>query len=149
MKLARLEIFGFKSFLNRTVFQFGEGITSIVGPNGCGKSNIVDAIVWVLGERGTKSLRVKDMGDVIFHGSNGKRPVNIAEVTLDLTEADREFIVKRRIYRDGINEYYLNGRVVRLKDVLDFFLGTGIGTNSYAIIEQGKIEYFIQSKSCN
>ena len=89
MKLARLEIFGFKSFLNRTVFQFGEGITSIVGPNGCGKSNIVDAIVWVLGERGTKSLRVKDMGDVIFHGTNGKRPVNIAEVTLDLPRARR------------------------------------------------------------
>ena len=113
MKLTRLEIFGFKSFLNRTVFQFGDGITSIVGPNGCGKSNIVDAIVWVLGERGTKSLRVKDMGDVIFHGSNGKRPVNIAEVTLDLTEGPTEFIVKRRIYRDGTNEYFLNGKIVR------------------------------------
>ncbi|MHB8109211.1 MAG: chromosome segregation protein SMC [Syntrophorhabdaceae bacterium] len=146
MKLARLEIFGFKSFLNRTVFQFGEGITSIVGPNGCGKSNIVDAIVWVLGERGTKSLRVKDMGDVIFHGSNGKRPVNIAEVTLDLTEADREFIVKRRIYRDGTNEYSLNGKIVRLKDVQDAFLGTGLGTNSYAIIEQGRIEALINMK---
>ncbi|MDD3845020.1 MAG: chromosome segregation protein SMC [Syntrophorhabdaceae bacterium] len=146
MKLARLEIFGFKSFLNRTVFQFGEGITSIVGPNGCGKSNIVDAIVWVLGERGTKSLRVKDMGDVIFHGSNGKRPVNIAEVTLDLTEDDREFIVKRRIYRDGTNEYSLNGKIVRLKDVQDAFLGTGLGTNSYAIIEQGRIEALINMK---
>lgn len=146
MKLARLEIFGFKSFLNRTVFQFGEGITSIVGPNGCGKSNIVDAIVWVLGERGTKSLRVKDMGDVIFHGSNGKRPVNIAEVTLDLTEGDREFIVKRRIYRDGTNEYSLNGKIVRLKDVQDAFLGTGLGTNSYAIIEQGRIEALISMK---
>ncbi|NLT24318.1 MAG: AAA family ATPase [Syntrophorhabdus sp.] len=146
MKLARLEIFGFKSFLNRTVFQFGEGITSIVGPNGCGKSNIVDAIVWVLGERGTKSLRVKDMGDVIFHGSNGKRPVNIAEVTLDLTEGDREFVVKRRIYRDGTNEYSLNGKIVRLKDVQDAFLGTGLGTNSYAIIEQGRIEALISMK---
>ncbi len=146
MKLARLEIFGFKSFLNRTVFQFGEGITSIVGPNGCGKSNIVDAIVWVLGERGTKSLRVKDMGDVIFHGSNGKRPVNIAEVTLDLTEGDREFVVKRRIYRDGTNEYLLNGKIVRLKDVQDAFLGTGLGTNSYAIIEQGRIEALISMK---
>jgi chromosome segregation protein len=146
MKLARLEIFGFKSFLNRTVFQFGEGITSIVGPNGCGKSNIVDAIVWVLGERGTKSLRVKDMGDVIFHGSNGKRPVNIAEVALDLTEGDKEFIVKRRIYRDGTNEYSLNGKIVRLKDVQDAFLGTGLGTNSYAIIEQGRIEALISMK---
>ncbi len=146
MKLARLEIFGFKSFLNRTVFQFGEGITSIVGPNGCGKSNIVDAIVWVLGERGTKSLRVKDMGDVIFHGSNGKRPVNIAEVTLDLTEGDKELIVKRRIYRDGTGEYSLNGKIVRLKDIQDAFLGTGLGTNSYAIIEQGRIEALISMK---
>jgi chromosome segregation protein len=146
MKLARLEIFGFKSFLNRTVFQFGEGITSVVGPNGCGKSNIVDAIVWVLGERGTKSLRVKDMGDVIFHGTNGKRPVNIAEVTLDLTEGQTELIVKRRIYRDGTNEYSLNGKIVRLKDVQDAFLGTGLGTNSYAIIEQGRIEALINMK---
>ncbi|HEX2964328.1 MAG TPA: AAA family ATPase, partial [Syntrophorhabdaceae bacterium] len=146
MKLSRLEIFGFKSFLNRTVFQFGEGVTSIVGPNGCGKSNIVDAIVWALGERGTKSLRVKDMGDVIFHGSNGKRPVNIAEVTLELTDGDKDVAVKRRIYRDGTNEYFLNGNAVRLKDVQDAFLGTGIGVNSYAIIEQGKIESFIQMK---
>ncbi|HVN98086.1 MAG TPA: chromosome segregation protein SMC [Syntrophorhabdaceae bacterium] len=146
MKLARLEIFGFKSFLNRTVFQFSEGVTSIVGPNGCGKSNIVDAIVWVLGERGTKSLRVKDMGDVIFHGSNGRRPVNIAEVSLDLTDGDKDLVVKRRIYRDGTNEYFLNGNLVRLKDVQDAFLGTGIGLNSYAIIEQGRIESFIQMK---
>jgi len=146
LKLSRLEIFGFKSFLNRTVFQLGEGVTSIVGPNGCGKSNIVDAIVWALGERGTKSLRVKDMGDVIFHGSNGKRPVNIAEVSLELTDGDKDLVVKRRIYRDGVNEYFLNGNPVRLKDVQDIFLGTGIGVNSYAIIEQGRIEGFIQMK---
>jgi chromosome segregation protein len=146
MRLLRLELFGFKSFLNRTVFQFGDGITSIVGPNGCGKSNIVDAIVWALGERGTKSLRVKDMGDVIFHGSNGKRPVNIAEVSIDLTDGSRDLNVKRRIYRDGTNEYYLNGNIVRLKDVHDAFLGTGVGTNAYAIIEQGKIENFAQMK---
>ncbi len=141
-----MEIFGFKSFLNRTVFQFGEGVTSIVGPNGCGKSNIVDAIVWALGERGTKSLRVKDMGDVIFHGSNGKRAVNIAEVSLELTDGDKDLVVKRRIYRDGMNEYFLNGNPVRLKDVQETFLGTGVGLNSYAIIEQGKIESFIQMK---
>jgi chromosome segregation protein len=146
MRLLRLELFGFKSFMNRTVFQFGDGITSIVGPNGCGKSNIVDAIVWALGERGTKSLRVKDMGDVIFHGSNGKRPVNIAEVSIDLTDGSRELNVKRRIYRDGTNEYYLNGNIVRLKDVHDTFLGTGVGANAYAIIEQGKIENFAQMK---
>ncbi len=84
MKLLSLELLGFKSFLNRTVFRFSEGVTSLVGPNGCGKSNVVDAFIWVLGERGTKSLRVKEMGDVIFHGSNGKRPVNMAEVTMGL-----------------------------------------------------------------
>ena len=146
MKLRRLELFGFKSFYNRTVFQFDEGITSIVGPNGCGKSNIVDAMVWALGERGTKTLRVKDMGDVIFHGSNGKRPVNIAEVAIDLTDGGKDVSVKRRVYRDGVSEYFLNGEVVRLKDVQDFFLGTGIGVNSYAIVEQGRIEYIIQMK---
>jgi chromosome segregation protein len=146
MRLHRLELFGFKSFYNRTVFQFDEGITSIVGPNGCGKSNIVDAMVWALGERGTKTLRVKDMGDVIFHGSNGKRPVNIAEVTIDLTDGGKDVSVKRRVYRDGTSEYLLNGETVRLKDVQDFFLGTGIGVNSYAIVEQGRIEYIIQMK---
>ncbi len=146
MKFKRLELFGFKSFLNRTVFHINDGITSIVGPNGCGKSNIVDAIVWALGERGTKSLRVKDMGDVIFHGSNGRRPVNIAEVSIELADLDKEYVIKRRIYRDGTNEYLLNGSQVRLKDIQDFLLGTGIGLNSYAIVEQGRIEHFIQMK---
>jgi chromosome segregation protein len=146
MKLLTLELLGFKSFLNRTVFRFSEGVTSLVGPNGCGKSNVVDAFIWVLGERGTKSLRVKEMGDVIFHGSNGKRPVNMAEVVIGLAEGDREVAIKRRIYRDGTNEYYINADQVRLKDVQDFFLGTGIGLNSYAILEQGNIEYFAQMK---
>ncbi|HEY3276890.1 MAG TPA: AAA family ATPase [Syntrophorhabdaceae bacterium] len=146
MKLSRLELFGFKSFCNRTVFQFGEGITSIVGPNGCGKSNVVDAIIWALGERGTKTLRIKDMGDVIFHGSNGKKSMSVGEVAIEFRNIDQDTIIKRRIYRDGVNEYYLNGNQVRLKDIQDFFLGTGIGLNSYAIIEQGKIEYFIQMK---
>jgi chromosome segregation protein len=146
MKLSKLELFGFKSFLNRTVFQFNEGVTSIVGPNGCGKSNVVDAMIWALGERGTKSLRVKDMGDVIFHGSNGKRPVNIAEVAIEFVDGNGETVIKRRIYRDGSAEYFLNNKSVRLKDIQDFLLGTGIGMNSYAIIEQGKIEYFIQMK---
>lgn len=146
MKLTGLELFGFKSFLNRTKFHFNHGVSAIVGPNGCGKSNIVDAIVWVAGERGTKSLRVKDMGDVIFHGSNGKRPVNIAEVAIELSDGDKDFTVKRRIYRDGLNEYFLNGKIVRLKDIQDFFLGSGIGLNAYAIVEQGKIETFIHMK---
>lgn len=146
MKLSSLELFGFKSFYNRTVFRFSEGVTALVGPNGCGKSNIVDAIVWVLGERGTKSLRVKEMGDVIFHGSNGRKPVNLAEVTLGLTDGAQDISVKRRIYRDGVNEYYINGEIVRLKDVQDLTMGTGIGVNSYAIVEQGNIEYLAQMK---
>ena len=146
MKLTTLELLGFKSFLNRTAFRFDEGVTCIVGPNGCGKSNIVDAITWVLGERGTKSLRVKEMGDVIFHGSNAKKQVNMAEVTMGLMNEEREYAIKRRIYRDGTNEYYINGDMVRLKDIQDFFLGTGVGLHSYAIIEQGNIEYFAQMK---
>jgi len=146
MKLTSLELLGFKSFLNRTTFRFNEGVTCIVGPNGCGKSNIVDAMTWVLGERGTKSLRVKEMGDVIFHGSDSKKQVNMAEVTIGLTNAEKEYAIKRRIYRDGTNEYYINNDTVRLKDVQDFLLGTGIGLHTYAIIEQGNIEYFTQMK---
>ena len=146
MKLTSLELLGFKSFLNRTTFRFNEGVTCIVGPNGCGKSNIVDAMTWVLGERGTKSLRVKEMGDVIFHGSGSKKQVNMAEVTLGLTNAEKEYAIRRRIYRDGTNEYYINNDAVRLKDVQDFLLGTGVGLHTYAIIEQGNIEYFTQMK---
>ena len=146
MKLTSLELLGFKSFLGRTTFRFHEGVTCIVGPNGCGKSNIVDAVTWVLGERGTKSLRVKEMGDVIFHGSDAKKQVNMAEVTLGLANDATEYAIKRRIFRDGTNEYYINGDPVRLKDVQDFFLGTGIGLYSYAIIEQGNIEYFAQMR---
>jgi chromosome segregation protein len=146
MRLTSLELLGFKSFLNRTLFRFNEGVTCIVGPNGCGKSNIVDAITWVLGERGTKSLRVKEMGDVIFHGSDSRKQVNMAEVTMGLMKDESEYAIRRRIYRDGTNEYYLNGDSVRLKDIQDFLLGTGIGLHSYAIIEQGNIEYFTQMK---
>ena len=146
MKLISLEIVGFKSFLHRTTLRFDQGVTCIVGPNGCGKSNIVDAVTWVLGERGTKSLRVKEMGDVIFHGSTAKKQVNMAEVTMGLLNDEREYAIKRRIYRDGTNEYFINGDIVRLKDVQDFFLGTGVGLHSYAIIEQGNIEYFAAMK---
>lgn len=146
MKLKRLELLGFKSFCERTVFLFDDGITSIVGPNGCGKSNIVDAILWVLGERGTRTLRVRDMEDVIFHGSDGRKGVGIAEVTLYLSDDSEEYVVRRRIFRDGTNEYFLNGKSVRLKDIQELFLGKGIGVNTYAIIEQGKIESFIHMK---
>lgn len=146
MKLKKIELLGFKSFCERTVFHFDKGITSIVGPNGCGKSNIVDAVIWTLGERGVKALRVKEMEDVIFHGSDGRRPVNMAEVTLFFQDENNEYSVRRRIFRDGTNEYFLNGKAVRLKDIQDFFLGTGIGLNTYAIVEQGRIESFVQMK---
>ncbi|MCX7857071.1 MAG: AAA family ATPase [Deltaproteobacteria bacterium] len=146
MRLVKLELLGFKSFCDRTVFHFSEGITSIVGPNGCGKSNIIDAIVWALGERGTKALRIKEMEDVIFHGSNGRKGLNIAEVTIFLVDDKNEYSIRRRLFRDGTNEYFLNGKSVRLKDIQDFFLGTGIGLNTYAIIEQGRIESFVQMK---
>jgi chromosome segregation protein len=146
MKLTSLDLLGFKSFLNRTSFRFNEGVTCIVGPNGCGKSNIVDAVAWVLGERGTKSLRVKEMGEVIFHGSTARKQVNMAEVAMGLANEEKEYSIKRRIYRDGTNEYYINGEMVRLKDVQDFLLGAGVGLHSYAIIEQGNVEYFAQMK---
>jgi chromosome segregation protein len=145
MKLTTLDLLGFKSFLHR-IPPFRRRRHCIVGPNGCGKSNIVDAISWVLGERGTKSLRGKEMGDVIFHGTSARRQVNMAEVTMGLMNEGREYAIRRRIYRDGTNEYYINGEMVRLKDVQDFFLGTGVGLHSYAIIEQGNIDYFTQMK---
>lgn len=146
MRLIKVELIGFKSFCEKTVLYFDKGITSIVGPNGSGKSNIVDAILWTLGERGTKSLRIKEMEDVIFHGSNGKRSVNMAEVTILFSDENDEYSIKRRIFRDGTSEYFINGNQVRLKDIQDFFLGSGIGPLGYAIIEQGRIESFVHMK---
>jgi chromosome segregation protein len=155
MKLARLEIVGFKSFAEKVTLHFSDGITSVVGPNGCGKSNIVDAIRWVMGEQSAKYLRGRAMEDVIFAGSDSRGPMGLAEVTLTLKNDGRmppdyahydEIAIRRRLFRDGTSEYAINKVPVRLKDVHDVFLGTGVGTRAYSMIEQGRIGFIVNSK---
>ncbi len=155
MKLARLEIVGFKSFADKVTLNFAEGITAVVGPNGCGKSNIVDSIRWVMGEQSAKHLRGGNMQDVIFGGSDSRGPMGMAEVTLTLKNDGRvpsdyahydEIAVRRRLFRDGQSEYYINKTQVRLKDISDLFLGTGVGTRAYSMIEQGRIGFIVNSK---
>lgn len=155
--LKALELVGFKSFADRTRFDFPPGITVVVGPNGSGKSNIVDGLKWVLGEQSAKSLRGKDMADVIFKGSGGaqgRKPANSAEATIVLENEDRRFPydfdeirVSRRVYRSGESEYLINNEPVRLRDIRDLFRGTGVGTDAYSLIEQGKVERMLQSTS--
>src|SRR5213593_472220 len=137
--LKRLELVGFKSFADKTVFEFGDGITAIVGPNGSGKSNIVDAVRWILGEQSAKSLRGGEMADVIFNGSATRRSLGLAEVTMtfdnsrrDLATAADEIQIARRVYRTGESEYLINGQICRLKDVKDLFLGSGAGADAYS-----------------
>jgi chromosome segregation protein len=152
--LKALELVGFKSFADRTRFDFPDGITVVVGPNGSGKSNVVDAIKWVLGAQSAKSLRGAEMTDVIFKGSaeGGRKPANSAEVVLILDNRSRslamdadEVHVCRRVYRNGEGEYAINGQPCRLKDVRDLFRGTGVGVDSYSLIEQGKVDRLLQS----
>ena len=150
--LKSLELFGFKSFADRTVFEFAPGMTCVVGPNGSGKSNVVDSIKWILGDQSAKSLRGTEMTDVIFNGSNGRKPSGFSEATLTFDNTARlfpleaaEVQVGRRLYRSGESEYLLNRNVVRLKDVKDLFLGTGAGTAAYSIIEQGRVDQILQS----
>lgn len=155
--LKALELSGFKSFADRTRFDFPPGITVVVGPNGSGKSNIVDGLKWVLGEQSAKSLRGKDMADVIFKGSGGpqgRKPANSAEATIILENDDRRFPfdhdeirVTRRVFRSGESEYLINNEPVRLRDIRDLFRGTGVGTDAYSLIEQGKVERMLQSTS--
>lgn len=155
MKIKKLEIVGFKSFADRGRLIFGEGITGVVGPNGCGKSNIVDAIRWCMGEMSAKHLRGRAMQDVIFGGCTTRGPMGMAEVTLTFTNdgdvppmyaSYSEIAVSRRLFRDGRSEYLINKTIVRLKDITDLFLGTGVGTRAYSIIEQGRIGFVVNSK---
>lgn len=153
MLFKKLEIVGFKSFLEKTALYFEPGITAIVGPNGCGKSNIIDSIKWVLGEQSAKSLRGSKMEDVIFNGTDEKEPINMAEVSLTLSNKNKlllidsdEVVVSRRLFRSGESEYLINKTPVRLKDVSELFMGTGIGAEMYSIIEQGKIDLILSSR---
>ena len=139
-----LELTGFKSFADKTRFEFSDGITIVVGPNGSGKSNVVDSIKWVLGEQKVKSLRGKEMTDVIFAGAPGRKPMNTAEVTLTFDNSDGRFHfdaselqITRRVMRSGESEYLINRQTCRLKDIREALAGTGIGTQAYCIIEQG------------
>ncbi len=152
MRLHRLELHGFKSFADRTSFEFGTGITAIVGPNGCGKSNIVDAIRWVLGELNPRHLRGKQMMDVVFHGTKNRRPASHAEVSLTfindmgrLPIDMREVTVGRRLHRSGESEYLLNGDRCRLKDIRQLFMDTGVGVDTYSVMEQGKVDSLLQA----
>ncbi len=161
MHIKKLEITGFKSFVDRTYIHFDHDVTGVVGPNGCGKSNIVDAIRWCMGEQSPRQLRGKSMDDVIFAGSESRKAHGLAEVTITFSNDDREYAqtlpleyrsyaeiaVTRRLFRDGTSEYLINKTQVRLKDVHDLFLGTGVGSKAYSIIEQGKIGMIVSAKA--
>lgn len=153
MYLKSIEVHGFKSFANKIVFDFHNGITGIVGPNGSGKSNVADAVRWVLGEQSAKQLRGSSMQDVIFAGTENRRPVSYAYVAITLDNADHvlpveyeEVTIARRVYRSGESEYLLNGSGCRLKDVYELFYDTGIGKEGYSIIGQGQIERILSGK---
>lgn len=150
MRLKKMMIIGFKSFADKTVLQFDDGVTCIVGPNGCGKSNIADAFRWVLGEQSAKSLRGQKMNDVIFAGTTKRKPLNMAEVSLTFVDIKgklpvdyEEVTISRRLHRSGESDYLLNGRSVRLKDIQSLFLDSGMGCQAFSIFEQGKIDQVI------
>jgi energy-coupling factor transporter ATP-binding protein EcfA2 len=154
MRLKRLEIQGFKSFAQPVCLEFGPGVTAIVGPNGSGKSNISDALRWVLGEHNIKSLRGSKLEDIIFAGSDGKRPLGMAEVQLTLDNSEgflpvdyAEVTVARRVYRSGDSEFFINKQNCRLKDIQDLFTDTGLGRESYAVVGQGQIDQVLSVRS--
>src|SRR3984885_5027809 len=165
LKLKRVEIQGFKSFFDRTEMKFtGSGIAAVVGPNGCGKSNLSDAMSWVLGEQSAKSLRGARMEDVIFAGTRDRKPLGLASVTMTLVDPaaedahtngngnghgphkPSEVTITRRLFRSGESEYLIDGKTARLRDIQDLFIGTGLGPESYAIIEQGRIGQILSNK---
>lgn len=156
MRLQAIKLAGFKSFVDPTTVPFRSNLCAVVGPNGCGKSNIIDAVRWVMGESSAKTLRGESMADVIFNGSTTRKPVGQANIELifDNTEgglsgeyaAYSEISIKRQVTRDGQSNYYLNGQKCRRKDITDIFLGTGMGPRSYSIIEQGMISNLIEAR---
>jgi chromosome segregation protein len=153
MFLQSLELVGFKSFAPKTTLRFHRGVTAIVGPNGCGKSNVLDAIRWVLGEQSAKALRGGEMADVIFSGTDTRQPHNMAEVSMTFSECEKELGVEwnevritRRVFRDGKSEYLINGTPCRLKDIHNLFMDTGIGRSAYSIMEQGKTALLLNSR---
>ena len=153
MFLKSLDILGFKSFAEKTRVEFADGITALLGPNGCGKSNVVDAVKWALGEQASRSLRAEKMEDVIFNGTENRKPLNVAEVILTLGNDTGllpldvpEIEIKRRLYRSGESEYFINSAPVRLKEVRELFWDTGVGKTAYSVMEQGKIDQILSSK---
>ena len=156
MRLKSIKLAGFKSFVDATTVPFPSNLSAIVGPNGCGKSNIIDAVRWVMGESSARYLRGESMADVIFNGSSGRKPVGQASIELIFDNSDgtlggeygrySEIGVRRQVSRDGKSDYFLNGSRCRRKDITDIFLGTGLGPRSYAIIEQGMISRLIEAR---
>ncbi|MBI3586795.1 MAG: chromosome segregation protein SMC [Ignavibacteriales bacterium] len=154
MYLSKLEVFGFKSFAQKINLTFDAGITSIVGPNGCGKTNVVDAIRWALGEQRPTTLRSDKMEDVIFNGTKNRKPLNVAEVSLTIENTKgilpteySEVVITRRVYRSGESEYYLNKTLCRLKDIKDLFMDTGMGPDAYSVIELKMVETILSDKA--
>ena len=156
MRLTKLKIAGFKSFVDPTTVTFPSSLTGVVGPNGCGKSNIIDAVRWVMGEISAKHLRGESMADVIFNGSVARKPLGSCSVELVFDNSEgkiggpyasySEVALRRSVSRDGTSDYFINGTKVRRKDITQLFLGTGLGTRSYAIIEQGMISRIIEAR---
>ncbi|MDN5516947.1 MAG: AAA family ATPase, partial [Pseudomonas sp.] len=156
MRLKSIKLAGFKSFVDPTTVSFPSNMAAVVGPNGCGKSNIIDAVRWVMGESSAKNLRGESMTDVIFNGSNTRKPVTQASIELIFDNSDNSLVgeyaafaeisIRRRVTRDGQNTYFLNGTKCRRRDITDIFLGTGLGPRSYSIIEQGMISQIIEAR---